>query len=375
MTVGTDVGALLMPAEWEPHERTWMAWPAGGYTLGDTPAEADGARRAWAAVANAVAEHEPVTLVVAPHEERVARRLLTAAVDTVVLPLDDAWMRDIGPTFVRSADGTVAAVTWVFNGWGGQDWATWERDARIGAEVARLAGVRRIASPLVNEGGGLHVDGHGTVLVTETVQRDPGRNPGWSRADVEAELARTTGARRVVWLPRGLTRDSERFGTRGHVDIVATFTPGGAVLLHDQRDPGHPDHAVTAEVRAVLEAADDARGRALEVRPLPAPRTLRDAQGWVDWSYVNHYVCEGAVIACAFDDPADDEAAAVLADAYPGRVVVRVDARPLFDRGGGIHCITQQQPAVGDPVPTGPRASGVAPTRAGGHDEEARWSS
>nr|WP_297429835.1 agmatine deiminase family protein [uncultured Actinotalea sp.] len=364
-----------MPAEWEPHERTWMAWPAGGYTLGDTPAEADEARRTWAAVANAVVEHEPVTVVVAPHEEAAARRLLAAAVATVVLPLDDAWMRDTGPTFVRTADGAVAAVTWVFNGWGGQDWATWDHDARIGTEVARLAGAGRIASSLVNEGGGIHVDGHGTVLVTETVQRDPGRNPGWSRADVEAELARTTGARRVVWLPRGLTRDGERFGTRGHVDIVATFTPGGPVLLHDQRDPDHPDHAVTGGIRAVLEAADDARGRALEVRPLPAPRTLRDARGWVDWSYVNHYVCDGAVIACAFDDPADDEAAEVLADAYPGRAVVRVDARPLFDRGGGIHCITQQQPAVGVRVPPGAQEGDAVPASADGHGQEVRWSS
>ncbi|MBC7292290.1 MAG: agmatine deiminase family protein [Actinotalea sp.] len=350
-----------MPAEWEPHERTWMAWPAGGYTLGDTPGEAATARRAWAAVANAVAEYEPVTVVVAPHEEAAARRLLGEGVETVVLPLDDAWMRDIGPTFVRAADGALAAVTWVFNGWGQQDWASWELDARVGTAVAGLAGVDRVASPLVNEGGGIHVDGRGTVLVTETVQRDPHRNPGWSREDVEAELSRTVGARHVVWLPRGLTRDSERFGTRGHVDILATFTPGGPVLLHDQRDPAHPDHDVTRQVREVLEAGVHADGTPLRVVPLPAPRTLRDDAGWVDWSYVNHYVLNGAVVACAFDDPADDEAAAVLADAYPGREVVRVDARPLFDRGGGVHCITQQQP--------------VAARRGVVADEEVLWSS
>ncbi|WP_225753898.1 agmatine/peptidylarginine deiminase [Actinotalea sp. Marseille-Q4924] len=349
-----------MPAEWEPHERTWMAWPSGGYTLGDSAAEADAARRAWAAVANAVVEHEPVTMVVTASEERTARPMLATAVDVVVLPLDDAWMRDIGPTFVRAPDGAVAAVTWVFNGWGQQEWASWEHDSRVAAEVAGLAGVERITSTLVNEGGGLHVDGRGTVLLTETVQRDPARNPGWSRADVEAELARTIGARRVVWLPRGLTRDSERYGTRGHVDIVAAPTPGGPVLLHDQRDPTHPDHAVTREVRAALEAADDALGRPLPVVDLPAPRTLRDGSGWVDWSYVNHYVLNGAVVACSFDDPADDEAAAILAESYPGRDVVRVDARPLFDRGGGIHCITQQQPAS---------------LRTGAAHEEATWSS
>jgi agmatine deiminase len=216
---------------------------------------------------------------------------------------------------------------------------------------------------MVNEGGGLHVDGRGTVLLTDSVQRDPHRNPGWSRADVEAEVVRTLGAGHAVWLPGGLTRDSGRFGTRGHVDIVAAFTPDGSVLMHDQRSPDHPDHEVTRRTRAVLEGSRDAQGDALRVRGMPAPGTLRDAEGWVDWSYVNHYVLNGAVLACAFDDPADADAADLLGEAYPGRVVVQVDARPLFARGGGIHCITQQQPATVGPVPDG------SPDR----PEEHRW--
>lgn len=191
---------------------------------------------------------------------------------------------------------------------------------------------------MVNEGGGIHTDGAGTFLVTQTVQLDPFRNPGLTRADVEAELARTVGARRVIWLPQGLTRDSRTYGTRGHVDIVATFPAPGTVLLHDQRDPAHPDHTVTARLRRLLEGAN------LEVVGLPAPSVLRDAEGFVDYSYVNHYVANGVVVACAFDDPADAEAREILAAAYPGREVVSVDARPLFSRGGGIHCITQQQP-------------------------------
>jgi agmatine deiminase len=147
-------------------------------------------------------------------------------------------------------------------------------------------------------------------------------------------------------LQRGLTRDSERFGTRGHVDIVATFPRPGVVLVHDQRDPSHPDFAVTREVREILGAAADAKGRALEIVDLPAPEVLRDDEGWVDFSYVNHHLVNGGVIAGTFDDPADERALEVLRDQYPGREVVGVDARPLFARGGGIHCITQQQPAV-----------------------------
>lgn len=334
-----------MPAETEPHAATWMAWPSKSYTLGETEADAQEARSTWAAVANAIAAFEPVHMLVPPAEVEKASEFLKATVTVHEVELDDAWYRDIGPTFVLG-DGTLGAVDWIFNGWGQQDWASWDHDALAALPAIAATAAERIASPMVNEGGGIHTDGAGTVLVTETVQLDPYRNEGWSRADVEAELARTIGARRVIWLPRGLTRDSERFGTRGHVDIVATFSAPATVLVHDQRNPAHPDHAVSAELIAVLSAAADADGRPLTVIRVPAPEILEDDEGWVDYSYINHYVCNGAVIMCAFDDPADDEAATVLAEAYPGRAIVRVDARPLFARGGGIHCITQQQPAV-----------------------------
>lgn len=325
-----------MPAEWEPHERTWMAWPTGGYTLGDTEADADEARGAWASVANAICRFEPVTVVVDPADVDVARTWLDPAVDVVEAPLDDAWMRDIGPTFVVDEAGAVAGVDWVFDGWGRQDWARWEHDSRVAATVCDAVRLPAVGSDMVNEGGGIHVDGEGTVLLTRTVQL--GRNPDWTAAQVEAELGRTIGARRFVWLDRGLTRDYDTFGTRGHVDIVACFSSPGTVLVHDQRDPAHPDHEVSAEVVDVLTA------QGFRVVPVPAPETLRDEEGWVDYSYINHYVCNGAVILCAFDDPGDERAAAILRAEYPGRIVVLVDARPLFARGGGIHCITQQQP-------------------------------
>lgn len=341
-----------MPAETAPHAAAWMAWPSGSYTLGDTAEAAHEARSTWAAVANAIVAFEPVHMLVPAPELEAAARYLDPRVQVREQPLDDAWYRDIGPTFVVSGEGDgrrLGAVNWVFNGWGQQDWASWEHDAVVSLVATEATGAHRIDSPLVNEGGGIHTDGAGTFLVTETVQLDPGRNPGWSRADVEAELERTLGARKVIWLPRGLTRDSERFGTRGHVDIVAAFADRGVVLVHDQRDPSHPDHAVSRELISLLEAEHDADGKPLRVVRLPAPATLRDDEGWVDYSYVNHFVCNGAVIACSFGepgDPSDAEALAVLADAYPGRRVVPVDARPLFARGGGIHCITQQQPAL-----------------------------
>ena len=334
-----------MPAESEPHERTWMAYPSAGYSLGDTAEQQHEARSTWAAVAHAIAEFEPVTVVVDPTEVEEARKYLSEKIDIVEAPLNDAWMRDIGPTFVLSDDGRLGGVDWVFNGWGAQDWAQWDKDSKIGAFVVEQSGAQLIDSPLVNEGGGIAVDGLGTVLVTETVQLDPGRNPDLTKADIEAELARTIGAKHVIWLPRGLTRDQETYGTRGHVDIVAAISSPGVVLVHDQRNPMHPDYAVSKTIIELFERSTDVGGRPWKVIRVPAPEILRDDEGFVDYSYINHLVVNRGVIACSFDDPADAEAVEILAAAYPGRTVVTVDARPLFERGGGIHCITQHQPA------------------------------
>jgi len=333
-----------MPAEYAPQERIWMAFPCDGYTLGESEEDQDEARSTWAAVAHAAAEFEPVTMVVHPRERHIANRYLSADIDIVEAPLNDAWMRDMGPTFVHAADGSVAAVDWVFNGWGAQDWAQWDLDSQIGRFVANTAGTPIISSDLVNEGGGIQVDGEGTVFVTDTVQLDAGRNPGITRAEVEAELARTIGATHVIWLPEGLIRDSQRFGTRGHVDIVAAITSPGRLVLHSQRDESHPDFQVCQRIRATIEASTDAAGRSWDITEIPAPATLTDAEGFVDYSYINHLIVNGGIIACGFGDAHDREAVAILSEQYPGRTVVTVDARPLFARGGGIHCITQQQP-------------------------------
>lgn len=334
-----------MPAETAPQERVWMAFPAGGYTLGDTAAEAHEARSTWAAVAHAITDFEPVTMVVDPASRADAARYLGSEIEIAPAPLNDSWMRDIGPSFVHDAQGRLGAVDWIFNGWGGQDWASWDLDASIGRFVADAAGAIGVSSSLVNEGGGIHVDGAGTVLATESVQLDPGRNPGATRASVEVELRSTIGAEHVVWLPRGLTRDQARFGTRGHIDMVAALPSPGTILLHAQNDPAHPDYRLTREFRTLLADAHDAAGRPFTIIDLPAPAVLRDEEGFVDYNYVNHLVVNGGVIACSFgEERADAVARDVLAEAYPGRRVVSVDARPLFARGGGIHCITQQQP-------------------------------
>jgi len=331
-----------MPAEWQPHERTWMAFPPSGPVTEDLDAAGLAqVRAAWVAVANAIVKFEPVTIVVDPADVTLAAKLLDEQIDVLPAHLDDAWMRDMGPTFVKDHAGELVAVDWIFNGWGAQAWARWENDSQVAHLVAQTAQVPVDASSMVNEGGGIHVNGEGTVLVTRTVQLDPGRNPDWTQEQVEAELKSKLGVRQVVWVERGLTRDYDDFGTRGHIDIVASYASPDTILFHEQLNPEHPDFLVSKKVRETLAAAGSWR-----LVGVPAPEVLRDDEGWVDYSYINHYVCNGAVILCAFDDPGDTRAAAILQEAYPDREIVLVDARVIFARGGGIHCITQQQPAV-----------------------------
>ena len=330
---------MRMPAEWEAHQRTWMAWPSNGYTLGETDLDAEQARQTWANVANAVVRFEPVTMIVNPGDLEIAKKFLDSNVELLEAPLNDAWMRDIGPTFVK--DGIIdKAVNWVFNGWGAQDWASWNFDDQVASFIANESKTARLDSPLINEGGGIHVNGAGTILLTETVQLGPGRNSTWTKEQVEKELHEKLGTSRAIWIKRGLTRDYDEFGTRGHIDIVACFADENTILYHDQQNPEHPDFEISKEVRATLEAETN-----FKLIPVPAPKVLYDDEGPVDYSYINHYIVNGGVILCSFDDPNDEVAKAILEKAYPGREIVLVDARELFARGGGIHCITQQQPA------------------------------
>ena len=323
---------MKMPAEWQPHERTFMAWPTADYT------RAEAQFRAWASVANTVVDFEPVTLLVNEGELSLAKQHVSGKVQLVETKLDDAWMRDIGPTFVHDG-GEVKAVSWTFNGWGAQgNWANWENDNQVAERVAALASKPAFQSKLVNEGGGIHVNGAGKILLTETVQLGKGRNPNLSREQVEAELAKLLGVSEFIWVKRGLTRDYEDFGTQGHIDIVACFSDENTVLYHDQQNPKHPDYRVSREVEETLGE------HGLNLIGVPAPKKLQDHEGWVDYSYINHYLVNGAAILCAFEDENDEQAKDILQRAYPDREIMLVDSRDIFAVGGGIHCITQQQP-------------------------------
>ena len=273
-----------------------------------------------------------------PEDLAAAKRKLSASIAVIPATLNDAWLRDIGPTFVLEDDALVA-VDWQFNGWGQNTEFEWGHDDAIACQIAEILAVPSERADIVNEGGGIHVDGQGTVLLTDTVQLDPTRNPGHDRGSIAAHIHNALGTHRAIWLSKGLWRDNFLNGTKGHVDIVACFTPDGRLLVHRQTSEDHPDYTLWDIL------AQQFKEEGLEVLPLEAPLTLKDSRDWVDYSYVNHYVCNGAVICPSFDDHHDGAARERLGDAYLDRDIRMLDARALFAMGGGIHCITQQQPS------------------------------
>ena len=313
-----------------------MGFPRDSYAESGLNREA--VQDAWSAVANAISDYEPVKMLCHPEDLAAAKRKLCSSIDLIPVALNDAWLRDIGPTFVIEDDALVA-IDWQFNGWGQNTEFEWDDDDAIARQIAEVLTVPSERAEIVNEGGGIHVDGHGTVLLTDTVQLDPARNSDHDRDSIETHIHNALGTHRAIWLPRGLWRDNFLNGTKGHVDIVACFAPDGRLLVHRQTSEGHPDFALWDDL------AQQFSDEGLEVFPLEAPLTLKDHRDWVDYSYINHYVCNGAVICPSFDDPRDDAARERLEDAHPGRDVRMLDARALFAMGGGIHCITQQQPS------------------------------
>lgn len=349
-----------MPGEFEPHSGCWMAWPErpDNWREGARPAQA-----AFAAVAAAIAASEPVTMAASAAEYERCRSLLPISVQVVELPSDDAWMRDIGPTFVVDGKGGRRGVDWEFNAWGGHEgglYGSWERDDRVAAAVLEAEGAERYRAPLVLEGGAIHVDGEGTALTTEECLLNRNRNPQLSREQIERHLCDYLGAEKVVWLGRGVFADE----TDGHVDNLACFARPGVVLLTWVEDESEPQHEISADALARLEAATDARGRSLEVVRLPSPGPLTIAPGEAEGvesspgtqprragdrlaaSYVNFYPGNDRVVMPLLDERHDEEAAAILAECFPGREVVGVPAREILLGGGNVHCITQQVPAA-----------------------------
>ncbi|ADG76826.1 Agmatine deiminase OS=Tsukamurella paurometabola (strain ATCC 8368 / DSM / CCUG 35730 / CIP 100753 / JCM 10117 / KCTC 9821 / NBRC 16120 / NCIMB 702349 /NCTC 13040) OX=521096 GN=Tpau_0172 PE=4 SV=1 [Tsukamurella paurometabola] len=330
-----------MPDEGDPHERTWMAFAAREDIWGKD--RAPGVQRSLALIATAIARFEPVSMLVSADQMGRAKELIGNApgVTLVAAELDDLWIRDTGPVFVKGDQG-LAGVDFNFNGWGNKQRHT--SDARVAGLVTAQARAEVLRTDLVLEGGGIEVDGEGTAIITESCVLNDNRNPGWTKQQVEAELSDLLGIDRVIWLPGIKGRDI----TDGHTDFYARFASPGVVVAGLDEDPESFDYDVTRRHLDILRGATDAKGRGLTVEVLRTPSTVREAYAEDDdfaAGYINFYLCNGAVISPQFGDAeTDGEARATLQRLFPGREVVQLDIDPIAGGGGGIHCATQQQP-------------------------------
>ncbi len=327
---------LSMPAEWEHHAACWMVWPCSAACF---RGNLDEAKAAYARVARAIAAFELVYMLVNAEQYREARQYCGEAVTLVPGVCFDSWARDSAPTFVRDPQGRVAGIDWVFNGWGHHP-LTGPCDEGMATSILRSLAMRRYVAPFILEGGSIQVDGQGTLVTTEQCLLDPKRNVGLQKDDFERLLQVYLGVTKVLWLGNGLHGDD----TTGHVDILATFARPGLMLLHTCVDPADPNFAVTEDARTRLQGATDAAGCRLSICALPQPQPRFYKGKRMDLSYINFYLANNAVIMSAFNDPADDQARGLFQDLFPARTIIQLPSLPLFVGGGGIHCITQQQP-------------------------------
>jgi len=323
-----------MPGEFEPHAGCLMAWPTRAELWGD---RFDDARRDYAAVATAIADFEPLFMVCSPGQAAQVHDWCGDGVTTIEIPINDSWIRDSGPAFVRNADGGVAAVGFGFNAWGNR-WHPHDDDARLSERLARHFELPFFQAPFVLEGGSFFVDGEGTVVTTEQCLLDLNRNPTLDRGQIEQGLKDYLGATAVIWLPFGHSLDTGPAGTDGHVDGVFQYIAPGRVMLEAVADPSSPEHERGVANLAALRATADAAGRPFDIAILdPGPDAVV--------SYANHYLANGAVIVPVSGNEADERALATLRKLHPDRVVVGVPGETIAFGGGGPHCIIQQIPA------------------------------
>jgi len=334
-----------MPAEWSRHESTWLSWPKNPLTF--PPETIAKVEAAYVEMVEALARGERVDILVDDDrtEERVRRMLSAKNVAFHQIRSADVWMRDYGPIFVTQVEGRrrgVAATKWKFNAWGSKYDDLLPDDA-TGLEVARSTGLRIFETGVVLEGGSIDVNGRGALLTTEQCLLNKNRNPALGKPQLERLLHDYLGATSVVWLRSGVAGDD----TDGHVDDIARFVDENTVVCMTERDPRDENHKPLEEDQAILSRHEDDKGRRLEVVPIEMPRAVGGDGGRLPASYANFYIGNSVVLVPVFGDAKRDSAALeTLSDFFHGRKAVPVDCRALVFGFGGIHCVTQQQPAA-----------------------------
>ncbi len=345
-----------VPAEWEPHEATWLAWP---HNSEDWPGKFQSIPWLYAEIVRMLAARECVHLIVenAATKKRVVSILQRAGanLDQVNFhswPTDRGWTRDSGPIFVRNSDGGVALTDWRFNAWA--KYSDWRLDDKLPGRVTRLLGVpswqpsiqfeKGAKHSVVLEGGSIDVNGTGSLLTTEECQLSEvqQRNPGVSREQLERVFYDYLGIDQTIWLGRGIVGDD----THGHIDDIARFVAATTIVAAVEPDRRDPNHAPLAENLSRLKSVRTPQGKQFTVVELPMPRPVVFRGQRLPASYANFYVANGLVLVPTFHDPNDRAALNTLAEVFPGREVIGVHSVDLIWGLGALHCMTQQQPAA-----------------------------
>jgi len=327
-----------MPAEWQAHDRCWMAWPCRSEFWGDN---LDATREAYARVANAIGEFEPVTMLSPPGDYINARNLCGKKVEVLPLELDDSWTRDMGPNFVVGKDRKLAASLFHFNSWGKKH-APWGKDAAVGHRIAEYLEIPTFTSTIYMEGGGINVDGEGSVLASLQNVLNDNRNPGLEKEEAETILCDALGAEKVLWVP-GDPEDTE---TDGHIDGIACFLAPGKVLVEICPQKGTQRYDNMQANLAALKVQTDAAGRTLDIVTIEEAYEADRRSEIFACSYINFYIANGGIVMPGFGIDRDEDARRLLSELFPDREIAQIDIADIALGGGGIHCITQQQPAV-----------------------------
>lgn len=347
-----------MPGEFEPHEGCWIIWPErpDNWRLGAKPAQ-----KVFVEVATAISEFEPVTVCVSNAQYDNARTLLPDEIRVVEMSTDDSWIRDCGATFVTNGK-EVRGVDWSFNSWGGLVdglYFPWDKDDHVARKMCDMERVGRYRlDDFILEGGSIHVDGEGTLIVTEECLLSDGRNSDMTKEEIEGVLKEYLNLEKIIWIPYGIYNDE----TNGHVDNITHYIAPGEVILAWTEDKDDPQYEICQKAYEVLSTEKDAKGRTLKIHKLMLPKniliTQEESEG-VDVvagtlprqegdrlaaSYANFYIANGGIVFPMFYDDNDENARKTLESCFPGRKVVGIYAREILLGGGNIHCITQQQP-------------------------------
>jgi len=329
---------FYMPAEWETHERTFIEWPVKESLVWEENFEE--VKKGYTQTAKAISEFEPVTVIANEDTLEETKKMCGDFAEIIVIPHNDAWVRDNGPTFVFDKDKRLFGVNWKFNAWG-EKYKPYDLDDKAAGEILSYYGVPKLDAPIVLEGGSIHVDGEGTLLTTEECLLNPNRNPSLSREEIEDVLKKFLGVSKIIWLKKGLFGDE----TDGHVDNAACFASPGKVVMQVCRDKKDPNYEITMENLEILKNSLDAKGRRIEVIEIEQPPARFYRGQRLTLSYLNFYFANGGIVLPIFGGDAertDRAAVETLQKVFPERKIATVDGMLLIKEGGNVHCITQQ---------------------------------